>query len=150
MASSQSQKCTFSSTENNATSEGTFYVASGKSRGDFSTTASGKTTMSHMIYDGTSSYVWTDGSPSGFKMAVSADQSQSTQGQGVNPNQNYNYDCTSWSADNTMFQPPSTINFTEFKVQGEAMMEDSSLPTDMCDNMSEPARTQCLNALPKP
>src|SRR3989344_3830565 len=52
LSSGVAQKCAFSSSDESGSSEGVTYVSSGKVRGDFTTTSSGKETNSHMISDG--------------------------------------------------------------------------------------------------
>jgi hypothetical protein len=110
-----SQKCTFS----DSNTAGTFYIASGKSRGDFSSTVAGKATATHMIGDGKTSYVWIDGQKQGFKMSLeaAADQKQANAqpnaSQGVDMNKKMNYSCEAWTADNSMFTLPSGIEFVD-------------------------------------
>jgi len=125
LASGTSQKCSYS----DSGSEGVFYLSGGKSRGDFTTTVSGKTTASHMISDGKTSYIWMDGQPQGYKMSLEVNASTNQQAnstaasaqQGVDVNKTMNYDCQAWSADNSMFNLPSGIEFVDFA----AMMKGS-------------------------
>src|SRR6266480_7634128 len=63
-----SQKCTFSDKTNGGS--GSVYVSGGKMRGDFQSTDNGKTSVSHMINDGTYVYFWTDGQKNGYKMSL--------------------------------------------------------------------------------
>lgn len=110
------QKCTF----NDNGSQGTFYVASGKSRGDFSSTVSGKTTSGHMIADGKTSYVWMDGQAQGFKMTIDATSEQQANNaasaapsQGVDANKKMDYNCTAWTEDSAMFSLPTNVQFLD-------------------------------------
>jgi hypothetical protein len=56
------QSCTYS----NEAGNGKIYISSGKVRGDFETTIEGNVTKSHMIVDGSTSYIWSDGSLEGI------------------------------------------------------------------------------------
>src|SRR3989344_3446401 len=89
------QKCTYSS----GGTQGTVYVGGGKMRGDMLTTTDNDTAVSHMIVDGTTSYIWMDGQTSGYKMSwagtTPAPTGTSTQS-GFNPDQDVNYDCGAW------------------------------------------------------
>jgi hypothetical protein len=113
------QKCTYASTDENGSSEGTSYISGEKVRGDFSVVASGKTTKSHMISDGKTSYIWTDGEEAGFKMTVTdtqeADPSGQTPTQGAAGwDDKFDYKCSAWVTDGSYFTPPSNVKFTDF------------------------------------
>lgn len=122
LSSGIAQKCTYSMSDENGTSEGTSYISGGKVRGDFSVVASGKTTKTHMISDGKTSWIWTDGETTGFKMTVeeptgtpgtTTPQEGSIQS-GTDWDQSYDYNCSAWVADGALFTPPSTVKFTDF------------------------------------
>jgi hypothetical protein len=119
LATHSNQKCTFSESTANTSSQGTVYIASGKMRGDFSSTVSGKTNVSHMVSDSQNMNVWVDGQTQGFKMSLKATSNNSMNSnmnshQSVNPDTKYNYSCSSWVADNSMFTLPANITFTDF------------------------------------
>ncbi len=158
MSSGKSQKCTFSMDENGSTGTGTFYVSNGKSRGDITATVSGKSTTTHMISDGTTSYVWFDGSSTGFKAAVNGDDLKAAQSQqAVDPNKNYNFKCSDWTADSSMFITPSNVEFKEFNLPvtpstsgstsagANAMMNADTV----CAGLSGSAKTECVAAMQK-
>lgn len=159
------QKCTFSSTNDSGTNQGTTYVSGGRVRGDFTNTFSGKTTMSHMISDGKTSYIWTDGESTGYKMTVPetsaspgtapSSEEPAMSGEG-DLNQAADYNCSAWIPDNSMFTPPADVTFSDFS----QMMQPSGAPTapamkegdtssqcSYCDSLSGDQKTQCLSAL---
>src|SRR6185503_5345615 len=104
LAAGTAQKCSFS----DSGSQGTFYVSAGKARGDFTTTASGKTTATHMIVDGQTSYIWMDGQSQGFKMMADASaQANVNAQQAIDANKPIGYSCSAWSADSSMFVLPT-------------------------------------------
>jgi hypothetical protein len=90
-------------------------------RGDFSSQVAGKTIASHMITDGTTSWVWSDAAPQGMKMSF-AGMNQPQQGQtapasantnAIDPTKNINYKCGGWAADQSQFTIPANITFTD-------------------------------------
>lgn len=156
------QKCTYSMNEASG-GEGTTYVSGGKVRSDFSSTQDGKAVASHMISDGTTSYVWNEGDKTGYKMTISQEQMNATPvpstetgsngGEG-DINQNYDFKCSAWIPDNSLFNPPSDVTFTDFSSMMQpsaapAMQENSgsSSQCSYCDSLSGNDKTQCLSAL---
>ena len=124
LASGVAQKCTYTTTMDTGSTEGTTYISGGKIRGDFSTTVSGKTTQSHMISDSKTSYVWTEGEKTGFKTTISeADTSEANSNDtpsnysgsttGADLSQKADYKCAAWVVDGSVFTPPATVKFTD-------------------------------------
>ena len=150
LALGQSQKCTFSSEETGTSSKGTFYVSGGKSRGDFDVTSEGKTIASHMIYDGTTSWMWMDGQTTGFKMAVDDKQASTASSQSVDPDKEYKFDCDSWKADSSVFNPPSNVQFNELNIPTIPTATDTKMDTaSICSSLPEPAKSECLASVNK-
>lgn len=157
------QKCTFSSTSESGSSEGTTYISGGKVRGDFTTVASGKTMVSHMISDGKTSYIWTDGEKNGFKMTVSDQPTATgaktdyTGGSSTNSaadlNQQADYKCSGWVTDGSYFTPPTTVTFTDFSQMyaptsnAPSQGSGSSSQCSYCNSLTGDDKTQCLTAL---
>lgn len=145
LALGQSQKCTFSSEEAGTSSKGTFYVSDGKSRGDFDVTTEGQTIASHMIYDGSTSWMWMDGQTTGFKMKVDENQSNTASAQSVDPDKEYKFDCESWRADSSAFTPPSNVQFSDFSAPVIPATTDTKMDTaSICNSLPEPAKSECL------
>lgn len=109
IASGALQKCTFSSDMQNATSEGTVYIAGGKVRGDFTATGGGQTQTGHFIMADNTTYVWADGMSQGFKTSLGTSSAQ----QQIDPDAPGNYNCEAWVPDQTLFALPATITFTD-------------------------------------
>ncbi|HVU80186.1 MAG TPA: hypothetical protein VHD37_02370 [Candidatus Paceibacterota bacterium] len=108
------QKCTFENATANSSSSGTVYVANGQMRGDFTSVAQGKTFDSHMIVKGNTSYVWGSSMPGGFKMSFDSMAAPSgSSGGSVDPNAPVNYSCGAWSADESMFELPASVQFQD-------------------------------------
>lgn len=150
------QKCTYKDVSGQTNVTGTTYIANGKVRGDFTSTIEGKTTTGHTIYDGKTSYIWTDGTTSGFKMEIdpstpSASESStpSTQ-QGLDLNKTIDYSCGVWIADQSLFNPPSDITFNTFAIpspSAEGSTTGNQNLCSTCDSLTGAQKTQCLTAL---
>lgn len=133
---------------------GTVFVSEKKFAGDFITKIEGKDTLSHIIYDGTTSYIWTDGANTGFKMKVdpSQMQNQGQNQQSVDLNQEVETDCKSWTPDNSKFTAPSNITFTDLSSLVPKASASSStgtkVNTAICDQIADAtARQNCIKAL---
>jgi hypothetical protein len=146
------QSCTYS-TDN---AQGTVYVSGQNVRGDFETKIENTSTKSHMLVKDNTSYIWTDGQTTGFKMAfqpsaTSSDTTTTTQG-AANFDTSYNYNCKAWSGDSSMFELPAGVTFGTFAMPGGAVSPDStgsgSAPSQCsyCDALTGQDKTQCLTA----
>ena len=138
------QKCTYSS----GGTQGTVYVGGGKMRGDMVTTTDATTTVSHMIVDGTTSYIWMDGQTTGYKMSWDTTTPAPTSGAGqtgFDPDSNVNYNCGPWVADVSMMAMPAGVTFAEMgKI---AIPTGSASQCDACASLTGTAKTQCMTAL---
>lgn len=114
--------CTFETVSTAAgtgsNSSGTIYVASGKTRGDFSASAgSSVTTMVHIIRDGSMSYTWVSGQSTGFKTPITPTSSivPNPSGAGFTEDQlaTVTWDCHAWLPDATQFVPPTSVTFVQ-------------------------------------
>jgi hypothetical protein len=149
-----SQECLFSTEGSN----GVVYVAGGKVRGDFTTESEGQTTISHMIVDGQTSYVWMEGQQMGYKFSFDESAQVQDQDQGqtsqatVDIDQKVDYNCKSWNTDPSMFTLPAGIEFSDMSQltapAGEQTSEDTkAAQCAACDSAPEDAREQCRAAL---
>ena len=151
------QTCTFT----NDTTQGTVMVSAGKMRGDFAVTTDGKTTQSHMIVDGTTSYIWTEGQTTGFKMAFNPEATAqpaapgAAPAGGINTDQKLDYTCNPGVADSSVFNLPAGINFMEFAIPttapsgqpASAAGGSTSAQWSACNSLPAAAKAQCLTAL---
>lgn len=147
------QSCTFDS----GSSNGSVYISGGKVRGDFDVVAGGQTVKSHMLVMDSTSYIWTDGQKTGFKMTFDPnadttnkkDTSAYTK-QGFDPNADNNYKCSTWVTDNTKFTLPSDVTFSSFDIPkgtGSTTSGSSASQCAYCNALSGDDKTQCLTAL---
>lgn len=113
MAANKPVKCEFSSVQPDGSSvQGTSYVANGKVRGDFSTTANGTTMKGHTLIDNNMMYTWVEGQKEGFKLAINTTGTSSSD-QAVDLDAKADYDCSSWNPDAASFTLPTDITFTD-------------------------------------
>jgi hypothetical protein len=112
--------CEFASTIDGNSSTGVFYTDGRHFRVDATSATSYGTFNSKMINDGEFQYVWGSGADgmTAIKMAVTEveadDSSTNTDNKAMfDIEQDVTYDCQAWSVDNTMFLPPSDIQFMD-------------------------------------
>lgn len=155
----KSQKCTYSASVDSTTVTGIIYVADKKIRGDYSSTSEEMKISGHMIVDEKYSYVWTDASKQGFKMANDEQEKMSedlkgkqVENQAVDLEKKFTYKCQGWSKDNSLFIPPSDISFSTFDVPSiepsAFIPQDAGINCSTCDNVPEgTARDTCKSQL---
>jgi hypothetical protein len=154
LSSGKSQKCTYSSNLESASVSGTLYVANGKMRGDFASGTEQAKISGHMIADGGFSYVWTDTSKQGVKMAIDLEQQLAgflANNQTLDINQTFAYTCQGWTGDGSVFTLPSDITFSTFALptvapSGTVPSSKATNPSSclVCDNLpAGSARETC-------
>ena len=144
------QSCTY----NNEGSNGKFYVSGDKVRGDFETTVDGNVTKSHMIIDGNTSYIWSDGEKSGIKMTFDASATPSgstttSPGGSFDTAANMNYKCSVWVVDSSVFTLPVGVQFMSFGTPSGVSpgTGSSSSQCSYCESLTGDSKAQCLSAL---
>jgi len=161
MSGSSSVRCEFSSTEEESISSGVVFAANGKARVDFSSTIDNETTAGHMIMDDSMAYTWIEGESKGFKISTeataSAQPNQANEKQ-FDPEKKLDYSCQDWGVDNSVFERPSSVEFTDVSAMMPSMpggtqgsMETSgevnAAQCAACDQAPEASRAQCRAAL---
>ena len=165
LTANQSVNCSFDYTdpENNIQQQGRVYVANQKMRGDFTVTQQDNESFTaHMMNDGEWVYMW--GGPMGqnqgtklkIEKSVETSDSVNQQNNNVDFDQNYNFNCDDWLFDNSMFDLPNDVTFTDLSVQLQQLQQINT-QTDTapaandqcaaCDQVPAEARTQCRQAL---
>ncbi|MDP3964793.1 MAG: hypothetical protein Q8Q20_04040 [bacterium] len=157
-------ECMYTYSDAFGSQEGTVYVAGGeKIRGDFTLldSESGETT-SHIIQDGEYHYNWGtyDGQEIGTKMKLSEFQAEGDTDEpetaddtpSLNYDHQYEFDCDRWTVDDSKFEVPANVEFTDLTAQMEAIEEVSnSVLSDQCGNCdalgTDAARDSCRQAL---
>lgn len=114
------------------------------------------------INDGEMGYMWNEGQTTGFKYNIAEmekmgeEMQEGQNGGGQNQILNgweniYNYECKNWRVDESKFSVPSNVEFTDMMAQMQQMQEQTeNMKEDMkgvCDNLPEPQKSQCLEAL---
>ncbi len=145
------QKCTFSSSADQANTSGTVYLDNGKMRADFSVKAANETTSSHMFVDKSVAYIWMDGQAQGVKIAFDA-QSQTTNPQEgtVNPDTGINYICEPWTVDAAYLKTPEKMKFIDLSSQifPTTLPSGDSEACDACAGITDDqSRNVCLTQL---
>lgn len=119
-----SYKCTVRQSVNNMDSNGTVFVSNGMVRGSFTTTVSGKETVSNILVRDGYTYVWSPDMPIAMKIAipkneVDANINADTSGSyGWNAEQIGDYNCENWNEDQSTFVVPTGIQFMDSTQMG--------------------------------
>lgn len=163
IAAGSSRKCTYSSDKAEGSTKGTIYVADGKMRGDVTAVAKTGETTTHILNDGTTSYMWSDDGTFAFKMAFNpkdaAAVSSTTNQRAIDLKQDLDLSCESWTADASMFALPSGIDFKTFPNMPSADTSVGTQPSAnssvdskasaqmICNSLSGTAKDQCLKSI---
>lgn len=159
MSFANNQTCTFTDDQGNS---GVVYVSDNKMRGDFQSSLNGENTESHMLINGNDMYLWFADNPEGFKTSLeSVKDLQAEQGDDepktVDIDKQVDYECQNWTVDQSVFQVPTDVKFTDYSAMMESaaeMMEDSPESLDgnaaqcqACESLPDSAKAQCLATL---
>lgn len=159
LAGGKAQKCIFSDKMENTDISGTMYLAGKRMRGDFNSVVEGKTMGSHMIFENNTAYNWSDGQTTGMMFKMDPNEVQKTQSDGApnqqfDPNKVVDYKCSGWSADNSMFTPPSNVKFNDLSAltapSGALLSPGGQGNFNMCatcDNLAGDKKLECRTAL---
>jgi hypothetical protein len=154
LARGENGKCTYDYTDDAGNrSYGTAYFSQDKMFGDFTNvTAEGMTYQANVIRNGDTQYVWEKDSNEGYKTNVteSTEESQTETSETIDPDQNYEFKCVSWTVDNSMFEVPSDVTFTDLGAQiQEAQEQVQEAVESACAQIADPtARAACEASLP--
>ena len=134
-------------------------------RGDFESEINGQRMISHMISKDDTSYNWQDGQTTGFMMKIDPDTlspgddeknnglPDSEKNQPIDPDKVVDYKCSPWNADNSLFNPPQNIKFTDYSSMmppsagRDTPNKQTEDPCSACDSLTGDAKSQCLSAL---
>ena len=111
MARGESVTCTFAFDSENADTSGVVYVANGKMRGDYSTTASGQNFISHVIAKDGNANIWMDGMAEGFTSSLSGQVTTGGGNEAPDINSKLDYKCSPWVPDESKFTLPANVTF---------------------------------------
>jgi hypothetical protein len=144
----KSLKCTATNGNDKFTATSTTYVSGKKVRSDIVSQVENAVAInSHVLVLDDWMYTWSDGSNTGMKLnmtamnqnipppPVSADNREATPPPANNQLENKsNYDCSSWAADDSLFQVPGNVTFTDqTSVMNNVSGDVQQKPTNMCD-----------------
>lgn len=154
-----SQECTFSDDTGNS---GVVRIQSGKMSGDFTTTTPQGNMTSHMLVDGKTTYMWSDGQTTGFKMTfdvTAAAENVTTEAKNnIDLDQKLDYNCQAWGGSAASFELPSGVTFTDFSsltipqpteagASGTPSSGSNSSQCSACDSVPDSAKAACKEAL---
>lgn len=117
MSLGKSYMCSVKTMMGGVSSEGVVYIDTEKRmRGDFTSVVNGQPMISSMIRSGDLMYSWSGAQ--GVKMIIKENESSDTEGTGpsgqsVDLDQEVEYKCEDWDKNDSVFMPPSNVNFFE-------------------------------------
>lgn len=97
-------------------------------------------------------YMWSSNSKQGVKSTLKPDQTQSNesdQDQSIDKDKNYNYKCSDWKVDDSKFNPPADVTFTDVDAQMQQSQQQGQTtdPAAACAQIPDAnARVQCEKA----
>jgi hypothetical protein len=160
LASGENIQCTYSFTDDDGNENtGTTYIADERLRGSFTlNNAENGIQTSNMLRDTDYQYVWNDGSNEGFKTKVEAIDSEENQPaentneqEAIDQDQKYDFDCSEWSVDETVFEVPANVEFTDYssRIEQSRQLQEGmeSNQQDACKQLSGQAREACEDAI---
>jgi hypothetical protein len=146
------KKCAF--TTQNKT-KGTFYLTSEKAYGTLIATNSGSADTTYVIKDQNNFYIWGSSLPTGIRISMSL--SDISKNLHSNPyassfdvNQKVDYSCSSWTPDQSLFNPPTNIKFTNIgatTLPTGTLLPKSTNPSSqcsLCSSLSGQAKNTCI------
>lgn len=143
--------CTFSYPDGK--SKGTVYVSGNKVRGDFSVAVDNRDMESHMIQDGSYSYIWSGQEGSKFKIDETVKASPTTSSDQVDLDKEVDMKCLPWTIDNSKFAVPADVKFTDIsqmmmKVDDMKGKEGNMMDKSACEQITDPqAKAACQSSL---
>ncbi len=159
LKSGKSLECTFSSTDTGqgATQSGKMYVDGAKARirteTEVITNSTGVKSEAYMITDGNYGYSWSSIDPkAGIKFNLNESSSvNSTDKSGQNTedlDQKIDFDCHNWSVDNSKFDLPAGVKFTDFDQMMKSIPTNTTTidPCSICKQTTDAAiKAACQN-----
>lgn len=152
LSAGKSVTCTVKNSD--AEGSGTVFVSDKKMRGDFTSKLDDKNVETHVIQDGTYSYIWTSDQPQGIKMKLDAVDKKALEDQtkDLNLDKEVGLNCSPWIVDGSKFVPPSNIQFADLSEMLNKVQKDVKNVKDagkgVCDMIPDAAaKADCLDSL---
>jgi hypothetical protein len=159
LAQNKNLVCTYNYTGNDGNkSSGTAYIAGERMRGSFAIdNAQQAEQKSELLRDDQYQYIWDGQTNTGLKMDTSTigadtDYNETSAQPSIDQNQEYDFDCSDWRVDESLFQVPDNVTFTDYTAQIEQLQQlQQGAGQDYqvtCSTISDPAaRAACEKAL---
>ncbi len=136
----------------------TFYFSENNFRTNFVSVTEAKENIGHMILKGDTSYTWMDGETKGFKMTVNPElkadaQANAQNNEKVDLDAKVDYECSSWKKDDSYFELPPNVEFTDLsammntKVEATGGTDLKAIQCAACNSAPEESRAECKKAL---
>jgi len=148
-------QCTFSRSDENGDMSGKVFLDGERMYGEFmGVMPDGQQFDTYMIRGGDFAYAWQPSTGQGTKIKIIEDESESDKEKSDSDKtleEDFDYKCSSWVVDNSKFNPPANIEFTDLSAQMEKLEEAQgqipNIDSSVCDQLAGDAKQQCLDAL---
>lgn len=160
MSLGQAVKCTFENPDGQG--KGTVFAQGSKAKTEMEIDMDGQKISMNTLVDGDWIYQWGNSMMGNTKMNIKEMEKLSDQyqegNQEWNPepeqsqsyNQELNYNCSPWGVDDSVFNLPAGVEFTDTTKQITKMVDDTqNMKQDlckMCESLPDEAKTECLNS----
>lgn len=131
LARGEDMTCSFSYEDEEGRTTGQSYFSDERVRGSFTLNTEAQQSTSEMLVADGGAYIWSLEEMEGIKTTgldfdeSNESSSESTAGP-VDADQKYNVECTSWTVDETVFDVPSDVEFTDFTQLFDGILESSN------------------------
>ena len=158
LKSGKTQQCTFTyADESGNATNGEAFIAGEQMRTNVTSSTNGKSSTIYVIRNGDENYIWGSDFPNntGLNLTMSIDEyvNNEESKKYFDPNLNAEYDCSDWTADTTIFTPPTNIKFQDISAMMQGVMKGASnTPSgtaassecSICNSLSGDAKTACM------
>lgn len=152
LKSGKTQQCNFSYTDSDRSStQGVAYIASDKIRTDLTINSKAKESNVYVIRNGNDNYIWGSEFPNGtgLKMTLAIDEFETSEDSKkyFDPTKKVDYECNSWTADSSVFVPPSNVKFSDLSQMMQAASSPSASNCSVCNSLTGETKRACLTQL---
>ena len=146
----ESMRCTYSYTDTSGNaSSGMAYFANERMFGDFTVSqVDGTVLQSNVLKVDEVQYVWSNDAKQGYKASiadVSSDNDTNTNG--PNEDEEYEFDCQPWSVDNSLFEVPADVEFTDTTELLQGLGASQQQAAAACAKLEGQSRVACEQAV---
>jgi hypothetical protein len=156
-----SLNCTFEQDMDGTNTSGETFISNsgGKVRVDITTKTDDVSKFIGMIKNGETTYIWGTDYDQGVKMTIDEESMDEALSKLPETQKDYSdfltgsensgvdYSCKPWIVNDSLFTPPSDVEFVDIQQQVNDAMKDLNLDCSVCDSVPAESKSQCLAVL---